>query len=162
MSTQKFTYNIGSAVPDNLLVCFCNDTVCGLLYAVLAVSEKSWMPKINVERIFHIFGSEIYRFHCSRSLCFQLRFDFRAARFPALPFSFLRFGSSCFLLYFFNRFSGKRSASFSSLQSLALVRRYKNLQAVAALLTRIFVKYDGKDASKCVMRGLRGEALIWQ
>lgn len=155
MSTQKFTYNIGSAVPDNLLVCFCNDTVCGLLYAVLAVSAE-----VNAERIFQIFGSEIYRFHCSRSLCFQLRFDFRAPRFPALPFSFLRFGSSCFLLYFFNLFSEKRSASFSSLQSLALVRRYKNLQAVAALLTRIFVKYDGKDASKCAMRGLRVEALI--
>ena len=38
------------------------------------------------------------------------------------------------------------------------VRQYKNSQAVAALLARIFVKYDGKDASKCAMRGLRGDA----
>ena len=28
------------------------------------------------------------------------------------------------------------------------VRQYKNSQAVVELLTRIFVKYDGKDASK--------------
>ena len=28
------------------------------------------------------------------------------------------------------------------------------------LQTRIFVKYDGKDASKCATRALRGDALI--
>ena len=39
------------------------------------------------------------------------------------------------------------------------VRQYKNSQAVAELPARIFVKYDGKDASKCAMRGLRGDAL---
>ena len=39
------------------------------------------------------------------------------------------------------------------------VRQYKNSQAVVELLTRIFVKYDGKDASKCAMRGLHGNAL---
>ena len=39
------------------------------------------------------------------------------------------------------------------------VRQYKNSQAVVELLTRIFVKYDEKDASKCAMRGLRGDAL---
>jgi len=25
---------------------------------------------------------------------------------------------------------------------------------------KVFVKYDGKDASKCALRGLRGDALI--
>ena len=39
------------------------------------------------------------------------------------------------------------------------VRRYKNLQAVAELQARIFVKYDGKGASECVNRELRGDVL---
>ena len=39
-------------------------------------------------------------------------------------------------------------------------RRYKNPQAVAELQARIFVKYEGKGASECANRGLRGIALI--
>ena len=38
------------------------------------------------------------------------------------------------------------------------VRRYKNLQAVAELQARIFVKDHGKGASECVNRELRGDA----
>ena len=38
------------------------------------------------------------------------------------------------------------------------VRRYKNPQAVAALQARVFMKYDGKGASECANRGLRGIA----
>ena len=33
-------------------------------------------------------------------------------------------------------------------------------RAVAALLERIFVKYDGKDANKCALQRLRGDAFI--
>ena len=39
------------------------------------------------------------------------------------------------------------------------VRQYKNSQAVAELQAKIFVKYDGKDASECANRELRGNAL---
>ena len=44
-------------------------------------------------------------------------------------------------------------------KSIFFVRRYKNSQAVARLQARIFVKYDGKSASECANRGLRGVAL---
>ena len=52
-----------------------------------------------------------------------------------------------------------RNSDGAIAQSGFFVRQYKNSQAVVELLTRIFVKYDGKDASKCAMRGLRGNAL---
>ena len=37
-------------------------------------------------------------------------------------------------------------------------RQYKNPQAVAELQARIFVKYEGKGASECANRELRGDA----
>ena len=39
------------------------------------------------------------------------------------------------------------------------LRQYKNPQAVAELQARIFVKYEGKGASECAIRELRGDAL---